>query len=518
MHVDRTSSEALGCFDRYRAAWAEDLDLLGQNELLNEGPFIRFVRDRRLPVQGVVSGDPGVFYERGWLHRDGLDYQGNPRFHPFRFYALLRILQSTRQTMTVSRTSTPGGVTSALQQMIGWLPAEGQAEEIIREANSVVDLVVLLEPVYWPRITGQVHLPIANEERFNAAMEQYRAKVLRLAKTLDPEPWRKVHESLRLEAHRMDPNDELYLLLRLADWKKREQLSGALSGSLWLRQMAEVLRRAFEEAHGELWPEEDQAAGRWRPGGRTRSYGTERPLDDEALSRPYLAWEHGLLTGSIVRWYVEGPTEYFAVLEILAEPSRAGIELVNLDGTIATEKGNAPLRLKTWLAEDRRFRRFSMISFDRDVKANVRAIRRQVEQDNIVGVIFAQEPDFEFANFSMEELVEIAAGIDDAEGYSGEAVRAADWSGIQGAGSFESRYCQVSARTPRGLKGEAWGRALARYAVSQPQRCGRGTERPLISAVVTALRSRIWNYDYSRDHFRFDAETFEMVARNGDSK
>jgi hypothetical protein len=382
----------------------------------------------------------------------------------------------------------------------------------------VVDLAVLLEPVYWPRITGQVHLPIADEERFNAAMEQYRAKVLKLAETLDPEPWQKVHESLRLEAHRMEPNDELYLMLRLADWKKRERLSGALSGSLWLRHMAEVLRRAFEEAHGELWSEEDHAAAWWRPGGRTRSYGTERPLDDEALSRPYLAWEHGLLTGSVVRWYVEGPTEYFAILEILAEPFKAGIELVNLDGTIATEKGNAPLRLKTWLAEDRRFRRFSMISFDCDVKANVRAIRRQVEQDNIVGVIFAHEPDFEFANFSIEELVEIAAGIDEEEGYSGEAVRVAHWSGIQGAGAFESRYRQLSARKPRGLRGEAWGRALATYAGAHPQRSGDGTDRPLVSAILAALRSRIWNYDYSRDHFRFDPKTFEVVARKDDSK
>jgi len=161
---------------------------------------------------------------------------------------------------------------------------------------------------------------------------------------------------------------------------------------LWIRHMAEVIRRAFEEAHEVQWPEEDQAFGRWLPGGRVWLFGSERPFDDPLRSKPFIAHQFGLFTGSALRWYVEGDTEYYAVLRLLVEPSRLGVELVNLRGEIADERRSAARKLDDALREDLALSRLSVISFDRDVKANERAIRRQVKQDHVVGLINTTAP------------------------------------------------------------------------------------------------------------------------------
>lgn len=169
--------------------------------------------------------------------------------------------------------------------------------------------------------------------------------------------------------------------------------------------MAEVIRRGFEEAFEERWSEEYEGIGRWFAGARERLFGSEYPLDNAMRAKPFVAHEFGLFTGSSVRWYVEGDTEYFAFLELLSEPGYYAIELINLEGEIAKRKGNFAVKLEGMLREDRRLRRFSMISLDGDVDENRRFLRRQILEDNLVGGLAIHKPDFEFANFSLPELV-----------------------------------------------------------------------------------------------------------------
>lgn len=52
-------------FAKYREEWAQDLESLRQNRLLDEGAFLTFAKDRGVPVWGVVTGDPGELYKRG---------------------------------------------------------------------------------------------------------------------------------------------------------------------------------------------------------------------------------------------------------------------------------------------------------------------------------------------------------------------------------------------------------------------------------------------------------------------
>ena len=270
----------------------------------------------------------------------------------------------------------------------------------------------------------------------------------------------------------------------------------------------------FFGCHGERWPEEDEASGGWSSGGRKRSFGAERPFDDVLLAKPYLACEYGLFTGSAVRWYLEGHTEFSAVLEILSEPAKFGIELVNLRGVIKADRDNIALKLGDWLAEDRALKRFSMISFDYDVGENLTAVRRQLEDDKIVGYVSAHRPDFEFANFTLGELVEVAARIDESEGFSGQALRTADWTGIVSGRTFEDRYTAISGRMGRRLKGQVWGRALAKFAMEDLRRADDGCERPLVRDIRMAVHARISNYDEQVERFTIDPLTFELTLRS----
>jgi len=259
----------------------ETIERLQQNLLLSERDLIFHGRKRAI---AIPEGEPTVFVQRGWLESDGVNYDGAPLFHPFRLYVLHRILKSR-------------------------IPAGGQSgdafnEDVIRTKsprwNAIVDLARSLEPIYWPRIIASFSFN-GDEGTHRAELSAYKSAALEFVQQLDPKEWSDIHRSIRLEAAWHDDNPELYILLRLSTWESRSKLTGRIAGSLWFRHMAEVIRRAFEEAWSIQWPEEDQAIGRWLTGGRKHAFGFERPLDDEFRSKPRIAYRFGLFTGSTVR-------------------------------------------------------------------------------------------------------------------------------------------------------------------------------------------------------------------------
>jgi hypothetical protein len=467
-------------------------------------------------VFGVLEGDPGDFHNRGWLRRDGTDDENRPFFHPFRIYPLHRILESCRLGLARSATLRPAATLKLVERLLG-SPVDQQIEQDAHCWNDIADLAILLEPVYWPDVTGRLRLAGGAGRR--QLLNDYRERVLEVVKSLDPGFWRERHESLRIEAARMDDNPRLYLLLRACDWDRREELKGRISGALWIRHIAEVIRRAFEEVHreqwreGELWLEEDQAFGTWHSGGRRRLFGASRPLDDLRRCRPYLAYHFGVFTGSAVRWYVEGKTEYYAIEEVLGNREGFGIEPVNLHGIIERDRDNIALKLEEWLKEDKAQRRFSIISFDCDRKQSVDTVRRQISEGNLVGYAAAHEPDFEFYNFTIDELAEVAARIDEEQGFSGDPIRNADWTGVQSGKAFDEKYRRISARKPASLKGRAWGRALAGYARDNPRRADDGRERPFLQEIRIALLARTSDYDLHAERREIDPITFKLRWR-----
>jgi hypothetical protein len=134
-----------------------------------------------------------------------------------------------------------------------------------------------------------------------------------------------------------------------------------------------------------------------------------------------------------------------------------------------------------------------------------------VQQNRVVGLIGAHTPDFEFANFTVAELAEVAARLDEGQGVSGQPVRGERWAGVDSARKFEARYLEVTERQGTTLKGAEWGRALAEYAGEHPRRPDNQAERPFWRQIRAALQSRTAHYDMQKKNFHFDLETFELV-------
>jgi hypothetical protein len=466
-------------FHDYIDLWAEDLERLRQNRLLGENEFLAFVQ--RCGVLGVRGLPPDSESLQSLLGVDCRDHRGGGLFHPFRF--------------------------SVAYESLSRSPGPKLLDEAVQISKQVVDLAVLLEPLSWPWITGRHRFnDCISEDAYFTRLGIYRGSVLNIVKTLDVSIWRDRHAKLCAAATRMDSNQELYLLLRLSAWDRRQELTGQISGALWIRHIAEVIRLGFEEAHAQEWREEDQAFETLRE----RLLGSKRILDSPSLSRRHIARRFELFSGSAVRWYLEGPTEYYAVQEIFGAPALYGIELMNLSGKIAADKNNIALQIQQWLREDNGLKRFSIITFDRDVMPNEKTIRQQAEL--IVGSVFANDPDFEFANLTIEELVSVAAQLDEEAGFSGAALREGDWTGITKGKDFEKKYTGLS-ETGRNLKGEKWGRALARYMEQNPLRAD-GKQRPFREALMHAALAQSSNYDFDKQTFQIDPHTFQRKQRS----
>lgn len=451
---------------------------LSQNNLKTEPQFIRFARECGLPIRGVVSGEPSEFHSLGLLKSDGNLHDTKPTFHPFRLMVLNRLLRS--------RTQEHCGL---LEQASVW--------------NKIVDLAIILEPVFWPSITGLIRFNHFNELSRDKDVLQYKKVAFELLGKLDVDQWKKVHQSIKFDAAKMDDNSELYLLLRLSHWENRSTLKGAIAGSLWLRHIAEVLRLGFEEVHNVRWHQEDYCSGYWGDDARALAYGSVHPLDNQYLAKDNLLRKFGLLSGSRVRWYVEGPTELHAVLAIIPSPAKLNIEVVDLKGNIATEKHNIALKLSDCLSADIELRRFSFITYDKDVSENVRTIKTQVNKGKVCGLVAENNPDFEFANFSLEELIGIAVDLDKSKGHDVTNLMKADWSKVKKGKDFEKVY-KHNSETHRSIKGKEWGHALAKFMVANPELHGK--TRAFIRQLESAIRAVKVSYELQSKHFQVNPE------------
>jgi len=129
-----------------------DLESLRQNWLLSESSFISFARERGVPVSGVISGDPSELHKHGLLTDDGTDADGAPRFHPFRMYSLYQTLK------TINLSGCASLIRDVLvkheEKAVGESTTLEKIEQTARRSNSIVDLAILLEPIYSPPICG----------------------------------------------------------------------------------------------------------------------------------------------------------------------------------------------------------------------------------------------------------------------------------------------------------------------------------------------------------------------------
>lgn len=431
----------------------ETLERLRQLKLLDQREFLAFAH--RLGFSELSVPD--------WVFPDASN--GSNYYHHFRTYVL-----HARSTATLGSIARDTDI-----------------------ANGIANLAILLEPIFWPQLVGtHSRSYVVVEDEFST----FRKKTIgRLIRELDPIVWGELHEHIRFQASYIDNNPSLYLLLRLSTWDQRTRLNGRVGAALWLRHIAEVIRRGFEVFHEVKWLEEYEAFG--IPGDLPASWGLERPLDAPFRAMPYVVKEFGLLRGSVVRWYVEGDTEYHTICELLPNRETLGIELYNLKGGIEKNRNNVALKLRDLLKEDLVQQRFSMISIDDDVDANKKAIQAIRDDGLLIGLEFLHHPDFEFSNFSLQELQEVAGRIADEFG-KGEEVRCAEWSAVKNGRELERKYWAI---TRQNLKGKKWGIALAQLIKRAHFRPDCPNEpRPICEVIRRAKRMRKYDYNAQKDH------------------
>ena len=107
-------------FSDFLRKYSKDLVLMRQNWLLNESQFFSFAGGLGLRAFGAVAREPGVLHRLGLLSADGR-LGTDLLFHPFRIYTLHELLSGD--------------------------PAVDAARAKV--LNEVVDLAILLEPLYW---------------------------------------------------------------------------------------------------------------------------------------------------------------------------------------------------------------------------------------------------------------------------------------------------------------------------------------------------------------------------------
>jgi hypothetical protein len=150
--------------------------------------------------------------------------------------------------------------------------------------------------------------------------------------------------------------------------------------------------------------------------------------------------------------------------------------------------------------------------FDEEHTDLLKLVRGWVQRDMVVGMVFVNRPDFELGSFTADELLEVAIRFRDGDLEDWAAVRSADWAGVQSGKDFDQRFVAASESRIQSLKGKDWGHALASFALEHPT-WRSGDARPVVRAIRAGHQSRGAHYDYEREHFRLDPDTFERRDR-----
>jgi len=473
-----------------------------------------------------------------------------PLFHPFRYYVVHNLLGRFVPSISPLSILKVKDV-AAYEKFVGWLQrfeeysASPAFVHHVEQWNDVVALTVMTEPVtsqrVFQRLTARLDYDelgfelrevasLDMEERTDLMMDlvvqhisEHRVIVSELYRETDLERIEDVRRNLCIATELLDPNKNVQTMLRLAKGSARLDLKGQLGGAMYLRTMAEMLRRQAEDTCGAKLLEEDELGFGWsRRGFKKDIYGSDRILDGNQRASVEFMRQFGLDYGLRLRWYVEGDTEYGALRRVFGEYGVAGVGLHNLEGQI----GRATARtFRSSLRDDLDAGIFSVVSIDGDREDTVRVVRQAVMDDLICGRVFVSVPDFEFHNFAPAELAEaiccLIANTKETElsqehrAKLQESIRTA-WNGDE---LFKRARKALPAHTDVLHKGEEWGRSLMEYAEEFPKWYGKTSseekkiDRPIVAAIGVALSARGSVYSLSREESRIDPETWEVVDR-----
>jgi gamma-glutamylcyclotransferase (GGCT)/AIG2-like uncharacterized protein YtfP len=444
-----------------------------------------------------------------------------PLFHPFRYYVVYRIeeeLIPRINAFQILKSTT--GCRRALDQFIDTIQTRTASEKFradVRRWNEITSLAVAVEPFTYGKVFGYYKFPDPNfkkeEEFYSDQRAQYEdCKEMLLAIGLDQV--KRILSELCRKAAVLEPNDDIRRLLRLTKRYRIERVKGKLGGSVYLLCMAEMIRRTAERVFETELPEEDEIGCGW--GEETADfkedfYGTRRVVDSHKAKRNFLR-DLNLDYSVRLRWYVEGYTELNALSAEFSEDEN--IELINLKGEVhaGTAKG---LSFRENLVNDLRQSVYSFISLDRDEENNRRVLDKAIECREMFGMAFLSDPDFEFENFSSDELahllwqmaLEKGAPIEEEE-YFLKVVSSA-----RNGKQLTENERKALPNFQSSAKGKEWGERLLKFAKANPyrERDRQREYRPLLEAILWARHALDCDYYLGREEGRVDVKTRRIV-------
>ena len=445
-------------------------------------------------------------------------------FHPFRLFVLYHV----ERVFSIGTNSTQylnypeGQITVSkmlIEHMDKWTSTQ-QYCDLFDKWNKTAELAIIFEPISYQEVYRSFRWGFPDDEdTARAKREKYSKDVLLQIPSINTADFEEHRKDLCQNAELVDSNKLLHVLIHLTSWYREQKMKGAIGECMLFLSMAEIIRRTLERTLDQKLPEEDQLGfGQWMPGARKMLYGTDRVFDaDQKVLREFLSGI-GIDYGTKVRCYLEGETELGALKHAVGELN--GIEFVNLRGHFIEKRGKG-LAFMGSLKNDIKSHVFSIVLLDGDRQDFTRVVKKAAEEEHIFGRYFISTPDFEFSNFSLEELVEILVAIankDDIEGVIKEDLLS-DLVGVSSSKDLFRILGQTYPQLNNIRKGERWGQELMDYAIKNPkspsreEEGGANNERPIIEAARVALIGRKSGYIKSLDKYKVSPDTGTLIER-----
>lgn len=406
-----------------------------------------------------------------------------------------------------------------IEHMDKWTSTK-QFCDLFDKWNKTAELAIIFEPISYQEVYGSFRWRFPDDEKIaRAKREKYSKDYLLQIPSIDAADFEEHRKDLCQNAESIDGNKLLHVLIHLTSWHGEQKMKGAIGECMLFLSMAEIIRRTLERTLDQQLPEEDQLGfGQWMPGARKMLYGTDRVFDgDPKVLREFLSGI-GIDYGTKVRCYLEGEIELGAMKHAVGDLN--GIEFVNLRGHFIEKRGKG-LAFKGSLKNDIKSHVFSIVLLDGDRQDFVRVVKKAAEEELIFGRYFISTPDFEFSNFSLEELVEILVAIANKDNLEC-VIKEELLSDLEGVGSSKNLFRLLDESYPQLKnirKGERWGEELMGYAITNPksplreEEGGANNERPIIEAARVALIGRKSGYVKSHDKYKVDPDTGNLIER-----
>lgn len=322
------------------------------------------------------------------------------------------------------------------------------------------------------------------------------------------------HAKLALAAHFNDPLERWRTLVRYAprEQRLRFQKNALLAEELYYA--AEVLRRYLEHYHGadDLLEEDDVAYGQQGPAVKQRMYGKRRTTEFDRSVFRHVVRQFDLDPQPRLRWLVEGSTEVGFIEEyakrLHLNLDNSGIEVINLQG-LGSLEGE---RTRTLLRISRQEEIFAYVSIDHDgLDKNPKILSHYAEQGLLIAGFHIHQPNFEEANFTLEELAMAASNYASSPEFSCH-ITAEDIqlrmseTGFAAAKAIEGIW---QSRTFTEGKGTDWGRCLAEVAFDYEAPAGIPNQdgvRSVVHIFELLQRARSSNYKFTVENTFVDGE------------